>query len=576
MNGGEIIARFLKAQGVRFLFTLCGGHIAPILVACQAAGIRVVDTRHEATAVFAADAVSRLTGTIGVAAVTAGPGATNTITAVKNAQLAGSPLLLLGGATATLLKGRGALQDIDQMALMKPHVKWQTSVGRLKDLLPALHTAVKKAREGVPGPVFVECPVDLLYPPQLVRQWYLKEGGSGQGLRGRLLHWYLRRHVNRLFAGGEDGPVEAIAPPAPRSPSRSALARFTTMLRQAERPVLLLGSQAMRLPELAAQLPAALEKLGIPVFLSGMARGLLGRNHPLQCRHQRRQALRQADLVCLAGVPCDFRLDYGRQFSRKAAYGAVNINRKELRLNRKPTLALAADPAAVLLQLAEQPGISAEKWTDWLSRLKENDRQREAEIDRMAAKTTDYLNPLALLRKVEAALPEDTILVGDGGDFVASASYVLHPRGPYGWLDPGPFGTLGVGAGFALAAKLCRPQSQVWLIYGDGAAGFSLMEFDTFARHRLPIVALVGNDGSWMQIAREQVELLGAPTGTELARCDYHQVAQGLGGVGLCLSDLQQVGSVLRRAVQLAGGEQPVLINALLGRTEFRKGSISM
>ncbi len=576
MHGGELIARFLKTQGVRYLFTLCGGHISPILVACEAAGIRVVDTRHEATAVFAADAAARLTGTVGVAAVTAGPGVTNTITAIKNARLAGSPLVLLGGATATLLKGRGALQDIDQMALMKPHVKWQTSVRRLRDLLPALVRAFLIAQEGVPGPVFVECPVDLLYPPDLVRQWYLKDSGSGNDWRSRLLHHYLRRHVRRLFAGVADQPLESLAPPAPQPPPSRQLARFSRLLGRAQRPVLLLGSQVMLHPGLVEHLPAALEKLGIPVFLSGMARGLLGRNHPLQCRHQRRKALRRADWVCLAGVPCDFRLDYGRQFSRNTAYVAINLDRHQLHLNRKPTLGLCADPATTLLQVADYLNPAPNNWSAWLSELQENDRQREAEIDRMAASPCEYLNPLALLRKMEAIIPEEAILVGDGGDFVASASYVLHPRGPYTWLDPGPFGTLGVGAGFALAASLCRPQSQVWLIYGDGAAGFSLMEFDTFARHHLPIIAVVGNDASWMQIAREQVDLLGAATGTELARCDYHGVARALGGAGLCLSAPEELDTCLDRAIRLAGQGKPVLVNALLGHTDFRKGSISM
>ncbi|MGB5175097.1 MAG: thiamine pyrophosphate-binding protein [Thermoanaerobaculia bacterium] len=205
MNGGDLIAKVLEKHGVRFLFTLCGGHISPILVGAKLLGIRVVDVRHEATAVFAADAVARLSGTPGVAAVTAGPGVTNTITALKNAQLAQSPVLVLGGATGTILKGRGALQDIDQLALVAPHVKWATTVRRVRDLVPALQKALDMARSGVPGPVFVECPLDLLYDEDLVRGMYGAKAAQGKSrsLGERALGAYLRRHVNSLFAAAE-------------------------------------------------------------------------------------------------------------------------------------------------------------------------------------------------------------------------------------------------------------------------------------------------------------------------------------------------------------------------------------
>ena len=213
MNGGELIAQVLEKQGVRFLFTLCGGHISPILVGAKRIGIRVVDVRHEVDAVFAADAAFRLTGVPGVAAVTAGPGVTNTITAVKNAQLAQSAVVILGGATATLLKGRGALQDIDQMALIAPHVKWSGVAKRVRELVPLLEEAFDESRSGVPGPVFLECPVDLLYDEELVRTWY-GAAGKGGGLSGAGLRFYLQRHVRNLFAGAEKPK-----PSAPRRPS---------------------------------------------------------------------------------------------------------------------------------------------------------------------------------------------------------------------------------------------------------------------------------------------------------------------------------------------------------------------
>ena len=211
MDGGAAVARVLQDHGVPFVFTLCGGHISPILIGCKKVGIRVVDVRHEVNTVFAADAVARLTGIPGVAAVTAGPGVTNTITAIKNAQLAQSPVVLLGGATATVLKGRGSLQDIDQMSLIRPHVKWAASASRVTEIVPLLHRAFATAVSGVPGPVFVELPLDLLFPESIVREWYqAKTDAKPRNMTERGIQWYLRRHLNRQFAGGQD----LVFPPA--------------------------------------------------------------------------------------------------------------------------------------------------------------------------------------------------------------------------------------------------------------------------------------------------------------------------------------------------------------------------
>jgi acetolactate synthase-like protein len=574
MNGGEVVARALEAHGVPFLFTLCGGHISPILVEAKRRGIRVVDTRHEATAVFAADAVARLTGRPGVAAVTAGPGATNTITAVKNAQMAQSPVVVLGGATATMLKGRGALQDIDQMELMEPHVKWATTVKQVRELAPTLARAMETAAEGVPGPVFVECPVDLLYGEELVRSWYEEMAGSGGGLMGRAVGWYLDRHLDQLFAVERKVADGEPAPPEVPEPDPDRVERAATELLAAERPVLVVGSQALLEPNAVEELAAAVERLGIPTYLSGMARGLLGAGHPLQRRHGRRKALRGADLVLLAGVPCDFRLGYGRHIGRCFLISA-NRSLDDLFANRRPDLAVAGDPGRFLRALAEAVP-AEERWPEWGQELGDRDRERDEEIAAQAEEETEGLNPLALCRAMEAAISDDSVLVADGGDFVATASYILSPRGPLRWLDPGAFGTLGVGAGFALGAALTRPGGEVWLLYGDGSAGYSLAEIDTFVRHGLGVIAVVGNDASWRQIAREQVEVLEDDVGTVLRHTDYHRVAEGFGGRGLQLERIEEAPEVLAKARELAAAGEPVVVNAILGKTDFRKGSISM
>jgi acetolactate synthase-1/2/3 large subunit len=308
-----------------------------------------------------------------------------------------------------------------------------------------------------------------------------------------------------------------------------------------------------------------------------MARGLLGASDPLQLRHRRREALREADLVVLAGVPCDFRLDYGRHVGREAVLVSANLSRREARLNRRPDLLVEAAPAAFLASLACSTRGPRPEWRPWRETLRAREAEREAEIAAQAESSAEGgLNPLAVCRAIDRALGERSLVVADGGDFVATASYVLRPRGPLAWLDPGAFGTLGVGAGFALGAKLVRPEADVWVIYGDGSLGYSLAEADSFARHGLGIVAVVGNDAGWTQIAREQVELLHDDVGTVLAATDYERAAEGLGACGLRLVPGDDLGGRLEQALALARQGRPVYVNARIGRTAFRKGSISM
>lgn len=585
MHGGDHVARELERRGVKHLFTLCGGHISPILAGAKALGIRVVDTRHEATAVFAADATARLTGIPGVAAVTAGPGVTNTITAIKNAQLAQSPLVLLGGAAPTALKGRGALQDIDQRALIEPHVKFIRTVRRVRDLAPAVDDAFDAALEGVPGPVFVECPVDLLYDEKTIRGWYEGAAGKGTSLPDRALRWYLKRHVDNMFAPARlDEPKSGTdhffdERKSGLSPiSGGEVNAVVAALERAERPLLLVGSQALALGDEARDVAAAVARLGIPVYLSGMARGLLGRESPLLLRHRRREALREADCVILAGVPSDFRLDYGRHVRRSATLIAANRSRAEARMNRAPKILVHGDAGRFLQALSSRPLQSQQRAAiqSWIAKLRQRDDEREAEIGREAVRRLDHANPLGACRAIDGAAGDDAIFVADGGDFVATAAYTVHARGPLAWLDPGVFGTLGVGAGFALGAKLCRPSSEVWLLWGDGACGYGLVEYDTFVRHGVGIVGVVGNDASWAQIAREQVKMLGDDVATVLARTDYHRVAEGFGAAGFIARNDEELQRALVTARAAALEGRPALVNAWLSPSAFREGSISM
>jgi acetolactate synthase-like protein len=576
-HGGDLIADVLSRHGATHLFTLCGGHISPILTGAQARGIRVIDVRDEVNAVFAADAVARMTGSIGVAAVTAGPGVTNTITAVKNAQMAQSPIILFGGSTATLLKGRGALQDIDQQAIMKSVTKWSTSVKTVPALAPTVERACEIAMEGVPGPVFVEVPVDLLYSEEIVRGWYEKEAGLGKakGIGAKALELYIRGHLYRQFRA----PVlpEFHLPELPNLKTAGGdLQRAADALKNAERPVIVVGSQSLVNVKDAGRVARALGMLGAPVYLAGTARGLLGRSHELQLRHNRGAALKEADVVIVCGFPFDFRLGYGRGIPKKATLIAANLSSHELRKNRRPDIGIEMHAGEFLIGLSDRVSSAGDRWRPWLEQLRTKEAARDAEIAGKAKAAGELVDPLHFFLRMEEAMADDAVLVVDGGDFVATASYIVRPRAPLSWLDPGVFGTLGVGGGMALGASLVRPGREVWLVWGDGSSAYTLAEFDSYVRHGVAPIAVIGNDASWMQIAREQVEILGTTLGCDLRRTDYHKVAEGYGGVGLILTDPARVDATLAEAKAIAKTGRPVCINVHLRKTDFRKGSISI
>ena len=581
-HGGDLVAAVLKAHGVKYVFTLCGGHISPILVACEREGIQVVDTRYEGNAAFAADAVSRLSGVIGVACVTAGPGVTNTVTALQNAKMAESPVLLLGGAAANVLKGRGALQDIDQLGLCKSLCKHVATVTRVRDIVGALRKAICVAQSGVPGPVFVELPIDALYPYKLVQDGLFPKT-SAKSFGAKVTNWYLQNYLNRLFADAWlPQNMTPISPVFPRH-TPSDVSGVANLICRAKKPLFLLGSQVTLPPTKADDVKAALEAMGIPCYLGGMTRGLLGRNSPIHIRQCRKDALKDADMVVCAGAIADFRLSYGRIFTRTNKVVMVNRSKSNLTMNAdaffKVTKTVHGDPGCFLLALSDALQ-SYSCPTEWLNVLQDRDSEREkANRKKAEDDPEDHLNPLKVLYHLEEAMSENSIIVADGGDFVGSAAYILRPRGPLRWLDPGPYGTLGVGGGFALGAKLCRPEADVWIIYGDGALGFSVPEFDTFTRFKLPVIALVGNDACWSQIAREQIPMFQSSVACLLDYCSYETVAEGFGGRGFLMdrgmSD-DQIRDMLCRAQEVSREGKPVLINCLIGKTNFRAGSISV
>ncbi|TNN15158.1 Acetolactate synthase-like protein [Schistosoma japonicum] len=616
--GGELVANVLKAHNVPFIFTLTGGHISPILTASEKENIRVIDVRHEASAVFAADAVSRLSGSVGVAVVTAGPGLTNTVTAVKNAQMAESPVVLLAGAASGLLRGRGSLQDIDQLAVFRPICKWCKRVDYVRDIIPVLCEAFYVAQSDTPGPVLVELPIDVLYPYKLVEQ-HTKLSDKANSLRQKIVNWYLRFYLFNLFANGFTskshssktdglGGIIVRSPKIPLPPKRQ-VEKLAQLVKLAEKSVLLIGSQAVLPPVSAKETATNIENLGIPTYMSGMARGLLGRDHRLGFRHARRTALREADLIILAGAICDFRLDYGRVLNRKAKIIVINRNKKNLYLNAdyfwRPYLVIQADVGTTLRDLSLQLRSSANGLncsSEWLDTLKSREIKHDEEIKLSCqSEGFEHNNPLSVLWKLEYhGLPptdssEDSIIVADGGDFVGSAAYIVRPRQPLSWLDPGPFGTLGVGGGFALGAKLCRPNATVWVVYGDGSAGYSLAEWDSLARHCAPAIAIIGNDACWSQIARDQVAFFQSKVGCQLSFTPYEVIGSAYSRSVAHVSDqlttynstpvngflvdkaqLDQIVHIFDEVKRLSVRGVPSVINCLISASNFRDGSLSV
>jgi len=576
-NGGNLVAQVLKSHGVKFVFTLTGGHISPILVGCKKLGIKVIDVRNEATAAFAADGISRLSNEIGVAIVTAGPGVTNTITAVRNAQLAESPLLLIGGAAANLLKGRGSLQDVEQLELLKPICKKVYSCTKVNQIVDTVKNAIHVAKSGVPGPVFLELPIDLLYNIETIcnNSGLQKKKNS---LFGKIADIYISLSIRHMFSNAWSkknfNPIKINRPKI----NKYKIDYARKLIRKSSKPIVVIGSQCMNEYNNIKGFVHNFKLLELPVYLSSAARGLFSDEYELQFYHKRTISLRNADLIILLGVTCDFRLDYGRVLNKKANIISVNLNYQSLKLNQplfwKPTLEIHGDPVEFInsLKISYIPN-SKVQYQNRIDELKKKEKKREEEIVKMSNQETKKINPIKLCLKLNKIIKKNTIIIVDGGDFAATASYTIKPKGPLKWMDPGPFGTLGVGAGFALAAKLCNPDDDVLIIYGDGSAGYSLVEYDTFKRHNLKIISVIGNDACWTQILREQITLLEDDVACNLEYSSYEKIGQCFGANGLEInndSDLNTLKEIYNNA------NQALIINSLISKTDFRKGSISV
>jgi acetolactate synthase-1/2/3 large subunit len=541
VHGGRLVAQALKRHKTTHIFTLCGGHIQAIYDGCLDEGIRVVDVRHEQTAGHAADGYARVTGRPGVCAVTAGPGVTDAVTAVANAQRAGVPIVVIGGAGPKLLQDMGSLQDMDAVTLMRPIAKWSVQVPDVSRIGEYIDAAFRVAQANVPGPVYLEMPLDLL-----------------------------------MNMADDAAPATEPLPSPPRpGGDPAALERAQAILAGAERPVFLVGSQIRWSPK-RTELAAFADKIGAPFYLNGMARGGIPHAHPTRMSRSRRFALAQTDAAFVFGTPFDFRVDYGRSgtWHPDAKIVQVDLDGAELGRNRKIDVALQADSGLVLAELARSSP-RPEKFAGWLAQVRADENKKLAQQEAQMASRENPPNPLHVCAEVGKRLGPSDIVVGDGGDFVATAAYVLKLEWPQIWMDPGPLGTLGVGPGYAMAAKLVRPEARVVLMYGDGSFGLHGLEFEAMVRQKIPVIAIVGNDAAWTQIRRGQVELYGesraVATGLSYAR--YDEVVRALGGFGAWVTETKDLGPALDEA--FAAGV-PACVNVKLGASDFRKGAISV
>jgi acetolactate synthase-1/2/3 large subunit len=523
-HGGRLAAKALRARGVSHLFTLSGGHLFSLYDGCREEGIEIVDVRHEQAAAFAAEGFAKATRTPGVCALTAGPGVTNGMSALASARSSGSPIVILGGRAPEARWGSGSLQEIDHLPFVSPLAKSAETVTDPALIGEATARAFDVAAASPTGPTFLDYPLDVVFMEADADIPAAPRGGAGE-------------------------PAEGIE-------------RAAALLAEAERPAIMAGT-GLYWAGAERQLRDLAERLGIPVYLNGMGRGCLPADHDLAFSRTRGKALKGADVAIVIGVPLDFRLGFGAAVGEEAKLIRVDVEPNRLERNRVADVDLVGDVAATLsaLAAAASSGEPSSRTAVWLEDLRgEEESKREAETEDRAD-PRGPLHPMRLYEELGQVLDRDAIVIGDGGDFVSYAGRVIDTYEPGTWMDPGPYGCLGAGPGQAIGAACAHPGRQVCLLLGDGAFGFSGLEFDTMVRHGLPIVGVMGNNGIWALEKHPMEYLYGYSVAAELQpETPYHQVVEALGGHGELVREPHELRPALERA--FASGK-PALVNVL-------------
>ncbi len=523
--GGHLVARRLKAHAVSKLFTLSGGHLFSIYDGCRAQGIEIVDVRHEQTAAFAAEGWAKVTRRPGVAALTAGPGVTNAISAIASAQQNHSPMLVLGGRAPATRWGQGSLQEIDHVPLVAPLAKLAATAARTSDIPSLIDAAIGAAMTPHGGPAFLDFPLDVVFSE-----------------------------------GAEEG--DFVPPPCQATgleADADAVTAAIALLKNAQRPVIMAGSD-LYWGHGEEALRALVEELRIPVFLNGLARGCVPADHELFFARARSTGLEGADVALVVGVPMDFRLGFGGAFG--ADTSIVVIDRAQpARAHPRPVAAELYGVVSDTLDALRVACAGAGSTRAWVASLRAvEDAVRAGERELLCDERAP-LHPMRIYGELGQMLDRDAIVIGDGGDFVSYAGRMIDSYEPGCWLDPGPFGCLGSGPGYALAAKLAHPERQVVLLLGDGAFGFAGMEFDTLARHGVAVVGVMGNNGIWGLEKHPMEFIYGYSVAAELTpETRYDAVVEALGGHGELVRSPAELRPALERA--FAAGI-PALVNVL-------------
>jgi acetolactate synthase-1/2/3 large subunit len=544
VHGGKLAARALKAANVEVIFTLSGGHIMPIYDGCLDEGIRVIDVRHEQAAVHAADAWARCNpGRVGVAAITAGPGVTDGVTGIANAWRANSPILIFGGQGPFENLRRGSLQEMDHLGVVRPITKYCDAVYQTKRIPEYVELAIRHAVSGIPGPAYLEIPMDVF---------------MGQ------CEW-------------ADAPVPRIKTEPPRlSPDRAEVRAALDILASAKRPMVMAGT-SVKWSRASQELNRFLGETHIPAFTNGMGRGTVPPTSPEFGNRSRREALKKSDCVILAGTLLDFRLAFGKTIPADAKIIQLEMDATLIGQNRQSDVGLVGNLACsfeLLLEEMKNQGVRLD-FSAWRDELRAIEVKEEAKVEAALNSNEVPIDPQRMCRELRdwLATLDDPIVIGDGGDIVATAAKILPVKREGAWMDPGPLGTLGVGAPFALAAQLAHPNKRVVIVYGDGSFGLNGFEFETAVRHKLPIIGIVGNDAAWGQMMRPQGSIYGWDrlAATELAYTHYEKVVEAFGGHGEFVERPEQIRPALERA---AASGKPALINVIIRQDRAYKGGI--
>ena len=525
-HAGRLVARRLKASGIDTVFTLSGGHLFSIYDGCRSEGIRLIDTRHEQTAAFAAEGWSKVTRQPGVAALTAGPGVTNGMSAMAAAQQNSSPLLVLGGRAPALRWGMGSLQEIDHVPFVAPLTRFAATAPSAEAVGGLVDEALRATVGAPSGVAFIDFPMD---------------------------------HVFSVAA--DDGSPGALTElPAPALADGDALERAAGLLAAARRPVIMAGTNVWWGHAEAALLRLA-EQQRIPVLMNGMARGTVPADHPLAFSRARSKALAEADVAIVVGVPMDFRLGFGGVFGPETQLIVADRAQPDRDHPRPIAAGLYGDLSATLAALGETTHAGGVGHDDWVADLRAAETTARDREHADLADDRSPLHPMRVYAELAPLLERDAIIVVDAGDFGSYAGRVIDSYVPGAWLDSGPFGCLGSGPGYALAAKLARPDRQVVLLQGDGAFGFSGMEWDTLVRHNVPVVSVIGNNGIWALEKHPMEALYGYSVVAELRpETRYDEVVRALGGHGELVSTPGELRPALTRAL---GSGLPAVVNVL-------------